>query len=281
MPQTADTPASVAYDLDTDELARQYEATSGKAQYETGLVLLQELPVIPGAHILDIGCGTGLLAAHIASLAAPHGRVVGIDPLTKRIDLARKKISPDLEGTLSFEYGLAQDLSRFGNESFDIAVMNSVMPWLTTEQQQKTLREVFRVLKPGGCLGVAGGSGDHPNHFYEVRKRVLFRDPYKDYYPDPAIGAPKRITSDALVRLSRETGFSESKIRFESRALVVQTKEEVLQMATSSSFGNYTRSLPDELQTAALDEMVRGFEEFQRDGHFEIPIETLIAVIYK
>ncbi len=92
---------SVAYNLDTDELARQYEEKSGKAQYETGVVLLGDLAINPGAHVLDIGCGTGLVAAHAASLVGADGRVVGIDPLTKRIDLARKKITSDLKDTLS------------------------------------------------------------------------------------------------------------------------------------------------------------------------------------
>jgi arsenite methyltransferase len=274
-------PESVAYHLDTDELASQYEATSGKAQYETGIVLLRELSINPGACVLDIGCGTGLLAAHIASLAAPHGRVIGIDPLTKRIDLARKKISSDLKDTLFFEHGVAQDLSRFGNESFDVAVMNSVILWLTPEQQLESLREVFRVLKPGGRLGVAGGSGDHPNYFYEIRRRILSKDPYQMYYPDTTIGAPKRITSDALTSLSKEAGFSSSKIRFDSGALVVQTKEALLQMVTSSSFGNYVGKLPSKMQLAAQDEMIREFEEYRKGEHFEIALTTLIAVVYK
>ncbi|KAJ6184696.1 S-adenosyl-L-methionine-dependent methyltransferase [Penicillium mononematosum] len=282
MSQTVEAfPATIAYHLDTDELASQYEATSGKAQYQTGIVLLRELSVNPGVCVLDIGCGTGLLAAHIASLAVPHGRVVGIDPLTKRIDLARKKISPDLEDTLFFEYGVAQDLSRFGSESFDVVVMNSVMPWLTQEQQLETLREVFRVLKPGGRLGVAGGSGDHPNYFYEIRRRILSKDPYRIYYPDITIGAPKRIAADALTILTREAGFSSSRVWFDSSALVVQTKEELLQMATSSSFGNYVGKLPSERQLAAQEEIMREFEQYHKGGHFEIPITTLIAVIYK
>lgn len=86
------------------------------------------LSINTGAYILDIRCGTGLLAAHIASLTAPHGRVIGVDPLSKRIELARKKISLDLKDTLFFERGVAQDFSRFGNESFDAAVLNSVIP---------------------------------------------------------------------------------------------------------------------------------------------------------
>lgn len=274
-------PENVAYNLDTDELASQYEATSGTAQLKTGKVLLGELSVKPGAHVLDIGCGTGLLAAHIASLVGTHGRVVGIDPLTKRIDLARKKIIPELKDTLIFEHGIAQDLSRFGAESFDVAVMNSVILWLTPKEQLEALREVLRVLKPGGRLGLAGGSGDHVNPFFEIRKRVLSKEPYQAYYPDNTIGGPKRITSDALESMSKETGFSSTKIRFHPVALVVQTKEVLLQMVTSSAFGNYMGKLPSNLQRAAEDEMMGEFEQYRKDEYFEIGLKTLIAVVYK
>lgn len=275
-------PESIAYHFDSAELASQYDATSGKAQYKTGIVLLRELLINPGAYVLDIGCGTGHLTAHIASLAAPHGRAIGIDPATHRIDLARKKINSDLKDTLFFEDGVAQDLSRFGNDTFDVAIMNSVMPWLETrELKLDALREAFRVLKPGGRLGIAGGSGDHPHPFYETRMRILSKDPYRAYYPDPTIGAPKRITSDTLTSLSKEAGFSSSKIRFESGPLVVETSEALLKMLLSSAFGNYMGKLPNEMQLAMKDDMMREFEQFRKDEHFEIVLTTLFAVVHK
>lgn len=222
MSQNAESPPNrIAFNLDTDELAILYEEKSGKAQHKTEAALLSELLISPGDYVLDIGCGTGLLAAHAASLVAPNGRVIGIDPLTTRISLARKKISADLKDTLFFEHGVAQDLSRFGNDSFDVAVMNSVILWLTPEQQRETLQEILRVLKRGGRLGVVCGSGDHPNSIWEIRRRILSKDPYKMYYPDPNIGAPKSITSDALMSLLKEAGFSSGRTRFDSRALVV------------------------------------------------------------
>lgn len=275
-------PESIAYHFDSAELASQYDATSRGAQFKTGVVLLGDLSINPGAHVLDVGCGTGHLAAYIASLVAPHGRVVGIDPATHRIDLARKKITPDSKDTLVFDHGVAQDLSRFAQATFDVVVMNSVMPWLETrELKLEVLREVFRVLKPGGRLGVAGGSGDHPHPFYETRIRVLSKEAYRTYYPDPTIGAPKRITSDDLTSLSQEAGFSSSKIRFESGPLVVETKDDLLKMLLSSAFGNYMGKLPDELQVAFKGDMMLEFEQFRHDEHFEIVLTSLFGVVYK
>src|SRR5262245_23109530 len=135
---------------DTDELARDYDRVSLGRQFQSGKRLVQALAIASGEHVLDIGCGTGLLAEHIADLVGPSGHVLGIDPLPPRIALAQAKARPNLE----FLVGDAYDLSSLADSSFDVVCLNAVFHWLP--EKMRPLREFARVLKAGGRIGIGG-----------------------------------------------------------------------------------------------------------------------------
>ena len=98
--------ATVSLTLDNQELAHHYERISVAHQFKAGQILIAELAVASGEHVLDVGCGTGLLAEYVAGLVGPTGAVVGIDPLPLRIALAQQKG----RSNLSFKVGTADDL---------------------------------------------------------------------------------------------------------------------------------------------------------------------------
>lgn len=49
----------------------------------------------PGAHVLDVGCGSGYLTACLARLVGPTGRVVGIEHIQALTDLSRRNLNRD------------------------------------------------------------------------------------------------------------------------------------------------------------------------------------------
>lgn len=131
----------------TPALARDYEQ-AGVLQFRHGKFLIGPLALKAGDHVLDIGAGTGRLTEFVASLVGPAGRVIGIDPLEHRIAIARLRHS----ATLTFETGPAEDLSRFDADAFDAVYLNSVLHWIA--DKPRTFREIHRLLKPGGRLGL-------------------------------------------------------------------------------------------------------------------------------
>lgn len=104
--------------------------------------------IVPGQFVLDIGCGTGYTAC---LLAKEYGaNVVAADISPKVLEWARKRIAKEGVGAaVKTTEANAEDLS-FLDDSFDCVIAESVLIHCDPE---RTLPELFRVLKPGGTLG--------------------------------------------------------------------------------------------------------------------------------
>ncbi len=100
--------------------------------------------VRPGDRVLDACCGTGDLA--LAARAAGAGSVVGVDFSERMLERARRK-APEVEWARADVLALP-----FEDESFDAAVVGFGVR--NVEDLEAALRELRRVLRPGGRLGI-------------------------------------------------------------------------------------------------------------------------------
>ena len=100
-----------------------------------------------GSHVLDIACGTGVLARHALAEAGPGGRVVGVDPAPGML-AAANEIEPGIEWLLC-----AAESLDVADQSFDCVVSQFGMMFFADRQQ--STNEMFRILKPGGSLAIA------------------------------------------------------------------------------------------------------------------------------
>src|SRR5262245_8277752 len=99
-------------------------------------------------RVLDVGCGTGVLACAAAERVAPNGHVVGIDPNEQMLAVARSKRT-DVE----WRMGKAEALP-FDDASFDAVVSQFALMFF--ESKPDAIAEMLRALRPaGGRLAVA------------------------------------------------------------------------------------------------------------------------------
>lgn len=118
-------------------------------------------PIRPGEAALDLGCGAGFDAFVAAQLVGPSGRVAGIDLSPEMLAVAE---AGKVEGgfrRVEFRQA-AVEAMPFPDESFDVALSNGVLNLIP--DKPAALREIFRVLRPGGRLQACdiGLVGDEP-----------------------------------------------------------------------------------------------------------------------
>lgn len=101
----------------------------------------------PGQRVLDVGCGTGVLARAAAERVGPQGLVVGLDPNAQMLAVARRKPSG-----VVWQSGAAEALP-FDDASFDAVVSQFALMFV--ESTSVAIAEMLRVLRPGGRLAVA------------------------------------------------------------------------------------------------------------------------------
>ena len=100
-----------------------------------------------GDRVLDVACGTGVLAREAAKRAGPAGSVRGLDSNPGMLAQA-KKLAPEIV----WQQGSAESLP-YGDESFDVVVSQFGLTFFS--DAKGALREMYRVLAPGGRVVVA------------------------------------------------------------------------------------------------------------------------------
>jgi SAM-dependent methyltransferase len=154
----------------------------------------------PGMSLLDCGCGPGALTVQLAALVSP-GDVVGIDRHGDQHEIGRKQAIDEGITNVSFRECSIYELP-FDGDSFDAVFAHAVLYHLG--DPGAALREMHRVLKPGGMVGVRdsdlGGDVHAPTNDLLERGFGLIRDVLSHNGGQQEFGREHR-------RMLREAGF--------------------------------------------------------------------------
>jgi ubiquinone/menaquinone biosynthesis C-methylase UbiE len=129
-------------------------------------------PQIEFARILDVGCGTGSLLVDLALSGATS--LAGVDLAPKILDVARKKLST-AHAKADLRSADVEDPLPWPAASFDVATLTGVLHHFY--RPRDALREVYRILRPGGRLLVVDPSFATPiRQLFNLYLRVLPHD---------------------------------------------------------------------------------------------------------
>ncbi len=115
-------------------------------------------PLLRGLEVLDLGCGTGRDTYVVAQLVGQEGRAIGVDMTAEQLEVAQ---AAEAKAAAAFGYsrpntmfveGDIANLKKSGiaTSSVDLVISNCVLN--LASDKEVVLREVVRVLKPGGEL---------------------------------------------------------------------------------------------------------------------------------
>jgi SAM-dependent methyltransferase len=204
-------PAEVYDELFVPALFRQW-----------GPVVSEAAGVRAGQSVLDVACGTGALTCAVALRVGSSGAVVGLDANQEMLEVARRKST-----NIDWREGRAEALP-FADESFDGVV--SQFGLMFFDDRPRALREMMRVLRPGGRMAVAVWDSLERSPGYATlaaRLEALFGEQVLAAFRAPySLGDP-----DVLMRLSAEAGLLDARlarhigsVRFSSIESLVATE---------------------------------------------------------
>ncbi|MCE2746027.1 MAG: methyltransferase domain-containing protein [Burkholderiales bacterium] len=213
--------------------------------YGCGLVCPTDLK---GKRILDLGSGSGRDVYALAQLVGEAGHVVGVDMTEEQLAVANRHLEYHREkfgyakSNVTFLQGYIERLDELGLEdnSFDVIVSNCVVN--LSPDKDSVIREVYRLLKPGG-------------EFY-------FSDVYSDRRIPPHVATDSVLYGECLggamywydfLRLSTGNGFTDPRL-VEDRPLDI-TDERLSKLVGQTRFYSATYRLfkLEGLETACED----------------------------
>jgi len=162
--------------------------------------LLNFLDVLDGDRVLDFGCGMGFYLLALSRLRKAH--LVGLEPNPKRLAWARRGKAPG-----AYVAGIGEQLP-FGDSAFDKVLMSEVLEHLLCDRAG--LREVRRVLRPGGVLAISVPHARYP-FLWDPINRVWSRLGGAPIRQGPIVGIwtghQRLYEPHALAKIVTEEGF--------------------------------------------------------------------------
>jgi ubiquinone/menaquinone biosynthesis C-methylase UbiE len=224
-----------------------------------------------GDHVLDVACGTGVLAREASKRVGPEGSVTGLD-LNEGMLAVAKRMQPDVD----WRQGDAAALP-FENDRFDVVVSQFGLMYFP--ERVAALREMWRVLKPGGRLAVASWASFEKAEGYRLLAEIAERRTNAE--AAAILRSPFVLGNvDELLSLYRAAGIEKVELNTREDFARFPSIEELVSAEVKGS--PIDDLLSEAEYQALLDEAKVGLATFRNgDGSIAIPMAAHIVTARK
>jgi ubiquinone/menaquinone biosynthesis C-methylase UbiE len=239
--------------------------------------MLEMADVKSGDRILDVAAGAGEQSITAAKKAGPSGYVLATDISPNILEFAQKMANEAGLTNIGTEVMDGENLT-VEDGSFDVVI--SRVGLIYFPDQQKALRDMWRVLKPGGKVAAIVYSTPEKNKFFSVPVSIIRK---RANLPPPAAGQPGPFSLGAngvIEDAFKQAGFQnvlsvkvDSPVLLPTAAFCVQFEKE--------SFGalhQMMSGLSEEEKQSVWKEIENELKQFETSNGFNGPCEMIVAV---
>lgn len=265
--QPPTTPVNPAYAYETNFVPAMFLPWSEE--------LLGRAKPRPGERVLDVACGTGIVARQVAPLVGANGAVTGLDISPQMLEVARSLPLPS-GATIEWREGNAEELP-FEEASFDLVLCQQGIQFVP--DKLAATREQRRVLSPGGRAVVAVWRGIEHQPVFGILEPAMNR------HIGQGPGAPFSFgDADTLRALFDDAGFSEVALDSVSRKVHFPSADGFVRMVVMSAAAVIPElaELDDAARKALIDIVGRDvdgqFDPYREEEGLTFPMSAHVVV---
>jgi len=257
-----------------DKAAKFYEASWQEQLKPAQDKLLDLAQLRPGEKLIDIACGTGLVTFPAVDKLGPNGFVLATDISDEMVKICSDTAKEKGLGNIQFRRMDAEELD-VKDEEYDVALC--ALGLMYVPDPVKALKEMYRVLKPGGrAVAAVWGQRDHCGwaEIFEIVDKRVATEVCPMFFN---LG-----NRDVLKRSFDAAGFSN--VNFERLNTVLNYSSD--EDACGAAFAGGPVALAyhkfsDQVKNEAHIEYLDSIKSFHQENGYAVPGEFVVAVGYK
>jgi ubiquinone/menaquinone biosynthesis C-methylase UbiE len=236
--------------------------------------LIEIAALRPGERVLDVACGTGIVARLAAERVGAAGTVAALDLNPAMLAVARSVAPPGM----SIEWhGSSAETMPLPDEAFDVVLCQLGLQFM--QDRLAALREMRRVLAPGGRLVIKVVGPTPP--LFAILAEALARHINPEFSAFMHLVFSLHDTGE-LQHLIGSAGFREVAVKSETKTLRLPLPKEFLrQYVQCTPFADAVAQADDEGRAALEREVVAKWQRFVEDGALMLSLGIVVATARK
>jgi ubiquinone/menaquinone biosynthesis C-methylase UbiE len=236
--------------------------------------LIRLAAVRPDERVLDVACGTGIVARLVSDQVDSNGTVAGVDINPGMLEVARSNTPADM--SIEWHESAAEDMP-LPDEAFDVVLCQLSLQFIP--DKLAALQEMHRVLAPGGrlLLNLPGPAG---NLF------VILAEAMERHISAEAAGFVTHVFSlhdtTEIEQLLGEAGFHDIAVQAHNKTLDLPPAKEFLwQYVHSTPLAGVVANADEKVLATLERDVVQKWQDFEEDGSLIYQQRVVVATARK